>query len=569
MLGSGSKMPKNIRRYTQEHDTLFDTLIGLYGLDLVATQTGHTFLRPSDSIIKSLIAAIEGKDIDEQSAEWEKLRKPVLRLVFKGATIPGNLRPSHWYVSFGGEAYTIYEDGKTLYLHTKEVPSSDIKKGLELPIITITKNGSIILRLDKELPKGAEPKSPEDRRVKFTVPHAIPAAELEYGIYAGGGTSNVGVNRFEVFERAQDLHGKKVMEFIVGSLGQYLKENDVLAYKAVSALMTGAAEVDALLMLEPMADNTELRDMNREVGYLVNDNIITGWANWMANDMNWEDHYAAVMESLDENKGLNAMFAKKRRKKIAKSRKKIKSGKKKKKAEMNAEVWAEVDEMYKEMAANVLEGESVFAADVHRYLQERMGGNLSAYLQWHNLMFAAFDTLNANNNVELNDWLQYVNYGQPGQSFSAEIARLRAVEDHSQYSKTVSYAYKGYMPYLRCDCGDIVLEEVDGEIIMPAEFEGAYQWNEFSARRKRIKPKSKKKKPRRADDIEEPEGLVDGGAKKKKKKTTKRRKAEDGEETEEEEEGTESEGEEKKKEPNGEPTLDYDLLGTTVDDLLA
>ena len=256
-------------------------------------------------------------------------------------------------------------------------------------------------------------------------------------------------------------------------------------------------------------------------------------AQQMADDLSWDSSYADMMEEMNE--GLDESFAESRAEAIVAVRRAV--GKAKDVNVANKTVWGSLDEMYASMANNKLGSAKVFPEGVHNYLEQKFGNQLADYLQWHNLLFAAFDTMRP----ELSEWLDFNNYGMPGQSFEAELKRQRNVENHSAGSKFTHFAVKGYMPYLRCGCGEIQLREIEGQSFRPGDYESNYRWHELSFKQKRIKPKkkaAKKKKPRR----------MEGGA-------AAYVLGVDPEESEEseEEEGEEEEGEEKKKKPPGVP----------------
>jgi len=206
---------------------------------------------------------------------------------------------------------------------------------------------------------------------------------------------------------------------------------------------------------------------------------VDAWAE--DDDDEYEEHFAEVMEDMDSISGITAEFQETRAVYRANMKRKLR-GKGSPKS-VSSEVFKALNETYEAMGKNQLGGKKIFKEEPYEYLHGRFGKSLGAYLQWHNLLFAAYDSMKPTNA----EWLNYVNFGQPGQNFSAEVTRARQVEVQSELSKFAEYAHSGYMPYLRCGCDGVALMDVDGQTVAPADFETAYRWNELGAKKLRKK----------------------------------------------------------------------------------
>jgi hypothetical protein len=478
----------SIAGYNEANDKLLHEVFRTLLFDRLETSATITVLRPSDKILKEIIAMAPKGKPDYKDAAFGKARQAFLRYVLHG--IVGGKVPhkDNIFDTFVGTAYHIYGDKGTYAIHTEAKSGADAMKGgvKAKSVGELMLNNAVVLILDGELPEGKpsthQPttgevghgkgspfdyimatrfRRPMSRGKSLSAVHAFPTFDNELKAMRGGahlftGGAAVGgkaVNRRELFDSIRSMFGDRSMQYIVGSLSNYLKEHDQPTYKAVMALATGAPFYDAVMMVEPLADSEKFGAAHRVADYLVSDRLLNDWAkNVDTNDADagWID----FIEAINENAGVKKPFAEARREFAASVRHSVRKMRQDASfSALNLSVAEKLQKAYNDIAKNnKFNGSQVFDEEVYDTLADKFGKQFPAYLEWRDTTFAHYDQLA--DKMDDDSMLDHMEMATPGHNFISEMARLHATDDSVAESVTVSLAKEGYLPYLRCDCDD-------------------------------------------------------------------------------------------------------------------
>ncbi|MFA5091206.1 MAG: hypothetical protein WC483_01020, partial [Candidatus Paceibacterota bacterium] len=384
--------------------------------------------------------------------------------VLKGAIAPSILHESHWYASRGDRAHVIYMEGNTISIH--DSPVTDPKKqmaGVLAKLVVVTQIGTSVFQLEGEMPKGEPARHRNEGQTKRapvqSVLDAIMLADFgpkyQQSFFVGGGDSAgclpcelAGgalslLDRYRIMMTLRDGDDKygipafkdKWAEFFVPSFVLFLtkgvsKNVEPGLVETIKAILTGNLEVDALLLLEPMAasPHREGEPLPSTHRYLIPDPIIEEWATWLkASPAQVNQLAASFRKDLNEmlNKGTTAEFTAARTAYIAHMRKDLaKVTDDKARSDFIKSSIGEIKRIYSLIGEkNVFVGADgkpiqAFTDKAYDFLHARYGDKLGSYLTWAMLVFFYADSLALDGLSKFDHIAMIV----PGRDFGSEVA---------------------------------------------------------------------------------------------------------------------------------------------------
>jgi hypothetical protein len=442
--------------------------------------------------------------------------------------------------------------------------TDDAKKqmsGTIATLVMVTQNGSSLFKLKGEMPKGSDPIRPPETRAPISSPldeiRVKQKKRKANSLYLGGG-GEAGClpceleggaighqGRYQIMMILRDgdqkygipAYGDGWSNFFVTSFCQFLFEgmagiangDTASISEAVKALMTGNHCVDALLLLEPMAE-TPLRP-NEKVPqshrYLVPDQIIEGWVAWLRGSPDNVQALAIKYRGkLGEmlNDGASKEFTAARTQYIDHMRgdiAKIKDDENAKIAFIKSSV-EEIKKLYSRIAK-----ENMFSSDgsssakafndlAFSYLSARYGDQLAWYLPWATLVFFYCEALNCTGYEKFIHIAQMV----PGRDFATEVqGSLVGAGLEAGYITAVGLIEGGFLGYLRAGLDSLSavgIRKKGNFLIVGGGFshiDSAYRSFDVLSKRKKPKPRHEE-----ASAAELEEMLAAKGKRKKLKK---------------------------------------------------
>jgi hypothetical protein len=479
-------LPFTVLRYAEEKDKLLLEAIKVFYLDDFATRAGITFIRPSDAVLKKIIE--DGKKVNKQPGDdgWEKVRLPILPYLIKGYIDKDNIRPTHYYVSYGKRAHVIYELDGNFYIHDKEVTGNDaIKKGIKATLITITNHYQSIISIPDEMPKGTEARIP-NKLGKHK--HCLPC---NGGMYGGGEGEDEFVNRNTIYEELKEKYSEEVDQFVVATIMSYIEEQDTELYNAILPTLKADPSIDAILLLEMTSDDESRAEPRKTTEYLISDIIITGWAkSYDKYADTWKELYDRLYQKLETN-DVDKDIVQLRMKLSAQFRKKNYKGI----DEVNKDAFSQLKKIYSGMASGSIKS---YPKNTMNYYNSRFGINLDAYLYWADMVTAAKTLLkHVVTNAEIDE---YLSMAHPGLDYVKEMKRSEKMLSMNALSLEARGIKNAILPYVRASMDDIAIYE-DEVVVVPHEFETENRFNVLFAKSKKTKRKTKKatKKKRKVE----------------------------------------------------------------------
>jgi hypothetical protein len=557
--GKADQIPFNILRFAKDNDPLLAEFEEAYLLDREFVAPGFTILRPSDEVLKKLTAEMKKIGAEPPDPKFITQQEKGLVYILKGAIAPGILHASHWYVSLARRAYAIYMKDNEISLLDSE--TDDAKKqmsGAIATLVMVTQNGSSLFKLKGEMPKGSDPIRPPETRAPISSPldeiRVKQKKRKANSLYLGGG-GEAGClpceleggaighqGRYQIMMTLRNgdqkygipAYGDNWSSFFVTSFCQFLFEgmsgdSSAGLPEAVKALMTGNHCVDALLLLEPMAE-TPLRP-NEKVPqnhrYLVPDQIVEGWVAWLRGSPDNVQALAIKYRGkLGEmlNDGASKEFTAARTQYIDHMRgdiAKIKDDENAKIAFIKSSV-EEIKKLYSRIAKENMfspDGSSsvkAFNDQAFSYLSARYGDQLTWYLPWATLVFFYCESLNCTGYEKFIHIAQMV----PGRDFANEVqGSLVGAGLEAGYITAVGLIEGGFLGYLRAGLDSLSavgIRKKGNFLIVGGGFshiDSAYRSFDVLSKRKKPKPRHEEAS---AADLEEM--LAAKGKRKKLKK---------------------------------------------------